>query len=353
MATMYQGQEAEKTGRIVDEVITAAPLLNYLDHRICKANTIEGWRSKNVGLFGPRPYGFGAKNIKSDYERYTASMFNYDGKLTVENALLESQANMGIPAGDFLAREGTKILKGGLVLLNKVLWYGTDLMSYVSPGIRQIIAPFMTVSAKTTYQSFDTSDKSVLASKDYKAACADNSGTSVYFIVKANKGLEVLWGNGRGIRRGSLKDIEVPAEAVDGTPGSFEGKVQHFTATMGLLNNELYYIGRLKNITSDTGLTDKMIIKAKAEIFDAFDVEPTAVFMNKAARSMLRESRYDSADYVDGVSPNTRYAKLPTEVDGIPIIVDNCILNDESKESLAADGKKTLLSVQGVARLEK
>lgn len=349
MANMYQGQETEKAGRMVDEVITSAPLLRYLDSRTTQLNTIEGWRAKSIGLFGPRPYGFGAESITSNYERYTASLYNYDGKLEVELALLRDQANSGIPNKDFFAREGTNVLRGGMVLLDKVLFYGTDLLDFVSPGLTQLIAPYMTVSANPAYQSFTESDYNTT---EYKNAVKDTSGTSVYFIVKMNKGLEVIWGNGEGIRRGQLKDTEVQAKSVKGRPGSFEGKVQHFTAKMGLLNNELYFIGRLKNITKDTGLSDAMIQDAIAQIFNGFDHKPTALFMNDFAVTWLRKSRHTNQDYVAGVSPNTVYAKKPTEVDGIPIIVDNNILLSETKEAIRKDGEKTFLEASGKTMLK-
>lgn len=349
MAQMYQGQEKEKAGRMVDEVITSAPLLQYLDSRTTKMNTIEGWRAKKIGLFGPRPYGFGAKSISSNYERYTASLYRYDGKLEAENALLEDQANSGIPFGEFFAREGSNVLRGGVVLLDKILFYGSDLMDYVSPGITQLIAPYMTVSANPAYQNFTESDYS---STTYKNAVKDTSGTSVYFIVKINKGLEVVWGNNEGIRRGQLKDAEIEAPAVDGTPGSFEGKRQHFTAKMGLMNNDLYCIGRLKNVTKDTGLSDAMIQDAIAQIFNGFNFKPTAIFMNDFAVTWLRKSRHTNQDYVAGVSPNTIYAKQPTEVDNIPIIVDNNILLNETKEAIREDGKKAFIEASGKTMLK-
>lgn len=350
MATMYQGQEKEKAGRMVDEVITSAPLLQYLDSRTTRMNTIEGWRAKTIGLFGPRPYGFGAKSLKSNYERYTASLYRYDGKLEVENALLEDQANSGIPNGEFFAREGLNVLRGGVVLLDKILYYGTDLMDYVSPGLTQLIAPFMTVSADPAYRNFTPED---YKSTTYKNAVKDTSGTSVYFIVKLNKGLEVVWGNGEGVRRGIIKDTEIEAKTVDGEPGSFEGKVQHFTAKMGLLNNNLYCIGRLKNVKADSGLSDAMITDAIAQIFDGFDFQPTAIFMNKTARTWLRASRHTNQTYVEGVSGSTVFAKLPTEVDGIPIIIDNNILLNETKEAIRAEGKNAMLAVSGKAMMER
>lgn len=349
MAEMYQGEEREKAGRLVDEVIGSAPLLNYLDNRTTNANVVIGFRSKDAAFFGPRPYGFGAKTLKSHYESYTASMSPYDGKLEVEDALLRDAAAAGTPAKDFFAREGQKTVEAGLVLLDKLAWYGTDMMKYVSPGLTQLIAPYMTVSAKSAYREFKEEDRS---KAEYKTACKDFSGTSVYFIVKKNAGLEVLWGNGSGINRGKIKDAEIESDTVDGEPGSFEGKRQHFWAKMGIVNHELYFIGRLKNVSADTGLTDEMIIDAMAEIFDGFNVEPTAIFMNKRARNLLRKSRHGISKYVADASSPTKYAKMPTEVDGVPIIVDINIADDETKTSLVAEGKKAYLATKTSARLE-
>lgn len=349
MAKIYQSQEAEKAGRMVDEVIGSAPLLNYLDQRVTQYSNIEVYRSKDAPFFGPRPYGFGAKNLESHYEKETCQLYRYDGKVEIENALLEDTANSGMPKGEFFATESTKVLRAGVVLLDKILFYGPDLMEHVSPGLTQLIAPYMTVSANPAYSAFTEADHGTEA---YENACNDTSGTSVYFIVKMDRGLEVAWGNGSGIRRGPIKDTEVYAKTVSGEMGSFEGKVQHFTAKMGLVNNQLYCIGRLKNITKTTGLTDDMIINAISEIFDGFDVEPTAIFMNKFARTLLRKSRSTVTKYVKGTSGNTTYANTPKEVDDTLIIIDNNILVDESKASIAAEGKKALLSVNGKATMK-
>lgn len=349
MQELYQTQEAEKDGRLVDEVVASAPLLNYLDSRTIPGISIECWRCKAVPFFGPRPIGYGAKNLKGFYEKVPASLFHFDGKLEVDAALLEVEKNQGgLSPASLVARTAKDIMDGGMKLLDLNLLYGSKLGAGFGLGLHQVIAPFMTVSANSEYAKFDATSESVRKSKEYLAACADNTGSSVYFICKKNAALEVLWGNGKGIRRGRLRDVEVDGETVDGIVGTFEGKVQHFSAWVGLFPRNQFAIGRMKNITAETGISDAAIIEAKSLIFDELDMEVTAIVMNKSVRSMLQKNRAN-VQAVHGLGSATLYAATPTEVDGIPILVDNNIQMDESDEALAKLGRKQLAEAKGRA----
>lgn len=81
---------------------------------------------------------------------------------------------------------------------------------------------------------------------------------------------------------------------------------------------------RICNLTSDAnkGLTDKLAGKA-------LDLLPTGMkpdvwFMNKRSRTQLRESR---------ITPEVAYPPMPTELEGIPIVVTDSVGATDNTES--------------------
>ena len=57
--------------------------------------------------------------------------------------------------------------------------------------------------------------------------------------------------------------------------------------------------------------------------------------MSRATRARLQQSRAESFVYPKGTAGKTPYAELPTEFEGIPIIVTDALLADETEANIA------------------
>ena len=350
LADIQQNTTPEKDYNFVDEVITHAPLLNYFDHEVSASTTFQGFRRKGIPHIGPAPVGYGAKNMKSFYETFVAQLFHFDGKIEIQQSLLDVEASNGIPAGKVWERTKRDAGEGSMEYLNRYLYYGPKLGKGIFPGIHQLIGPYMTESVDPSYQNFTPAQHSQQA---YKNAVKDNTGTSIYFVCKGNKNAVVKWGLNKGIHTSPIIKMDVPAETINGEDGSLEAQVQHMKCWMALYERNAFTFGRLKNIKSSSTISDKVIRQKMHGIFDLLGMKVTAMFMHPMVVSMLQDSRAAAMVYPNGsMAQQGTDSKRPTEVDGVPIIEDDTILLDETDAAIAAQGKEDIIKANPTASLE-
>lgn len=352
LADIQQNTTPEKDFALVDEVITKAPLLNYLDHEVSPSTTFQGVRRKGIPHIGPAPIGYGAKQLKSFYETFIGQLFHFDGKIEATLTLLEAEGANGIPAGKVWERIKRDAAEGSMQYLNRCLYYGEKLGRGIFPGIHQLIGPYMTESVDPNYQNFDPKDDKNKPA--YKTAVADNSGTSIYFVCKGNRNAVIKWGLNKGIHTSRLNFIELDADTIDGEDGSTEAQVQHLKCWVCLYGRNAFTFGRIKNIKPSSTINDKVIRKKLHGIFDQLNMKVTAMFMHPMVVSMIQDSRAAAMVYPSGsMAQQGTDATRPTAVDGIPIIEDDTILLDETDAAIAAQGKEDIIKANPTASLER
>lgn len=174
----------------------------------------------------------------------------------------------------------------------------------------------------------------MIISADSSKAADNYDGTSVFAVVEGPKGVHWRWGRDKGITLGTFKDALIPGKDPEtGEPGAIPGKVADLTAFVALVNNSKLSAARLKNIGTAEGTTlddDKL-----AELLALFPagVRVTKFIMNRMALEQLRKSRRVVSVSVDGGKAggdSSGSAPIPTHAHGIPILVTDSIVNNES-----------------------
>lgn len=146
-----------------------------------------------------------------------------------------------------------------------------------------------------------------------------STGSSVWGVRFGVKDIMWLVGNDGAM------SLSPPTEqrATDGSGKPYTIIVQELLSYIGLFFGTKYSAVRIKKLTADSGkgLTDSLLSQA-LEKFPA-GMGPDVWFMSRRSLGQLQRSRTT-------YSPTGNYAPLPTEYEGIPIIVTDNILNTES-----------------------
>lgn len=306
--------------QIVEEAIYAAPVFEKMPVKVLKGTEYKYQVRDSIPVIGPRPYNAGVEVLKSSYRTENAQCFPYDGKIEVDKLLAD-----GDPEGPqaLMAEEVVAHTKGTLFVLETALFYGDALSEFGMRGLRNTIADYMT-------QSLDPA-------KNSEETRADG-GASVWLLNMRPSHMSVLFGNSRTISFGPQKEQDVVRLTAEGEPGTMQAYIRHCTFHVGFVQKSIWAAARLVNESAANPLTDEKLADAMT-MFPAGE-KPTHIVMTSATLARLRKSRSSQLTYRKGQSGQTVYAETPTEFEGIPIIVTDALLVDETAENIAALGKK-------------
>lgn len=302
----------QRDAQIVDEVAFAAPVLTTIPAAVIKGTTYSYRRRKNAPKIGPRPANKGVKVYKTDYEEKNDQCFIYNGRLAIDEMVANADAE---GPGSYLKDEAESHTQGLMCSLEQSFFYGKSLSQYGMPGLVDTIGDYMTLSA---IDSVNTS------------GIAQAGGASVWAIIKDPKKLRLIFGNSKAISFGPVRRESV----ITGTGEEFTALKQDIGVWVGLSQRDEYAVARLCNISDANPLTDAMLAKL-LEVFPS-GYTPTELIMNRHTRALLQQTRSTSMVYpkLKGGS-QVAYAPLPTEYEGIPIVVTDALLNDETAANIA------------------
>jgi len=151
------------------------------------------------------------------------------------------------------------------------------------------------------------------------------TASSVYGINTDTQGVQLVFGAGTTFELGEWRIENV------GTASVYPAHVANLTAWVGMQVGSKYSVGRLKDATADSGggVTDAKL----AELLSKYPVgyRPNYWLMNRRSAFQLQSSRSSSVIYsgVKSSSGAEVFAPLPSESNGIPIVITDSILNDE------------------------
>lgn len=310
--------------QIVEEAIYAAPVFDLMPVKVIKGTDYKYQVRETIPMIGPRPYNAGVEALKSAYRTENAQCFPYDGKIEVDKLLAD-----GDPEGPqaLMAEEVVAHTKGTLFGLETALFYGDAVSEYGMRGLCNTIADYMTQSLDPEKNSEET---------------REDGGCSVWLINARPSHMSVMFGNSRTISFGPQKEQDVVRLTPDGEPGTMQAYIRHCTFHVGFVQKSIWASARLVNESDAHPLTDEKLADALM-LFPAGE-KPTHIVMNRATLNRLRKSRSAQLTYRKGQSGQTTYAETPTEFEGIPIVVTDALLVDETAEAIAALGKKKKVS---------
>lgn len=297
---------SDRTIGLIEENLNAAPELEVLP-----ARTIKGTAFKTLVRTGYPSTGFrsaneGVEPKKSTYVNKTFETFYYDGQMEVDN-MVASADEQGIAHA--LAMEEDGHGRAFLLVGGKQVWYGIngggDAKGF--PGAQEIVDSSLVVDATGT---------------------TNNTASSIYAVVAAPKFMEVILGNETilTVDEWRKQTITRSSKELTAWKNSLEGYI-------GCAWYSKYAVGRIKNVTADSGkgATDSLL----ADLFAAFPVgvKPTHIFMSRRSRKQLQKSRTVTLQGNASGNPKGNQgliAPVPTEYDGVPIIATDSILDTEA-----------------------
>lgn len=294
---------------LIEEVIAAYPELSgsYMGKQIPNvgaARTIKGTQYKTLVRTAVPRGGFRAANQgvtsgKSTYENRLVETFIFNSRWQCDKAVADAHED-GPSA--FIAIEGAGQTLGAVQTLAQQFYYGRDNGGDAQghPGLIDSVDASMVVDA---------------------TGSTVGGGSSVWLVKFGPRDVQWVWGE-----NGSLDLSDVRIESVvdenDATK-KFTAYVQEILGYPGVQVGSRWSIVRIKNLTAQPGktLTDALLYDALAKY--PAGVLPDAIFMSRRSHNQLRASR--TATNSTGVP-----APLPTDIEGIPIVTTDGIVDTEA-----------------------
>jgi hypothetical protein len=290
---------------LIEETLTYAP-----EVQILPARTIRGTSYKVVSRTSYPGVGFRAANegstpTKSSFENQLIECYILSGAVQADIAVARAYEDGEQAWKDV---EAVGVMRQALIELGSQVIYGTSVDSKGFPGLQAIHTAFnagLVVDAGGT---------------------TGGTASSVYGINTDTQGVQLVFGSGTTFELGEWRIENV------GTDTVYPAHVANLTAWVGMQVGSKYSVGRLKDATADSGagVTDAKL----AELLSKYPVgyRPNYWLMNRRSAFQLQVSRSASTvqNGVKTSSGSEIFAPLPTESNGIPIVITDSILNDEA-----------------------
>jgi hypothetical protein len=280
---------------LIDEAAKATPEITVVAGRPIKGVDY----TTLVRTSNPRPAfrnaNEGTATVKGEYvnRRYEAMVI--EPRWQCDKAVADASPD---GAEMFIAREAKSVLAGTFEQLASQFYYGTANDAKGFPGLASIVTDEMTVDAGGTTAA---------------------TGSSVWALSLSDEDVQWLLGGDAEMNLTPVREETL----YDGSSKPYRGYVQDMLLRVGLKVGNLKALGRIVNLTADSGkgLTDDAIY----DLLALFPVgkQPTHLFMSRRSRKQLQSSRTKTS--LTGAP-----APMPTEVDGIPIVPTESIVDTEA-----------------------
>src|SRR5579884_2549206 len=287
---------------LVDETTKAHPEITAVAARTIKGISFKTWVRTGLPATGFRNANEGGIVDHSQYENRLIDTYIFNPRIEVDKAVADADED---GAAAFLTYEMQGTLESSFQTLGKQFYYGRANDAKGFPGLIDMVSATYTQDAGGT---------------------TANTGTSVWGIKTGEKLVQWVWGaNGQF----QPSDVMVQRVTDSNTPAKpYTAYIQEILARPGLQIGNIRGVGRIKKITDDNGhtLTDSLL----AQWLALFEVgwRPDLILMNRRARRQLQQSRtvtlFGQAGGKFRGSEGT-IAPVPTEYDGIPILVTDSI----------------------------
>ena len=290
---------------LIEETLTYAP-----EVQIMPARTIRGTSYKIASRVSYPGVGFRAANegstpTKSEFENQLIECYILSGAVQADVAVARAYEDGEQAWKDI---ESVGVMRQAMIELGSQVIYGTSHQAKGFPGLQAIHTAFnsgLVVDAGGT---------------------SAGTGSSVYGINTDTQGVQLVFGAGTTFELGEWRIENV------GTSSVYPAHVANLTAWVGMQVGSKYSVGRLKDATADSGMgvTDAKL----AELLSKYPVgyRPNYWLMNRRSAYQLQVSR-SASTVQNGVKTSSGaeiFAPLPTESNGIPIVITDSIGNTEA-----------------------
>ena len=290
---------------LIEETLTYAP-----EVQIMPARTIRGTSYKIASRVSYPGVGFRAANegstpTKSEFENQLIECYILSGAVQADLAVARAYEDGEQAWKDI---ESVGVMRQAMIELGSQVIYGTTADAKGFPGLQAIHTAFnsgLVVDAGGT---------------------TGGTASSVYGINTDTQGVQLVFGAGTTFELGEWRIENV------GTSSVYPAHVANLTAWVGMQVGSKYSVGRLKDATADSGagVTDAKL----AELLSKYPVgyRPNYWLMNRRSAYQLQVSR-SASSVQNGVKTSSGaeiFAPLPSESNGIQIVITDSIANDEA-----------------------
>jgi len=283
---------------LIEETLTYAP-----EVQIMPARTIRGTSYKIASRVKYPGVGFRAANegstpTKSEFESQLIECYILSGAVQADVAVARAYEDGEQAWKDV---ESVGVMRQAMIELGSQVIYGTSVDSKGFPGLQAIHTAFNSGLVVGAGGSADLS--------------------SVYGINTDTQGVQLVFGAGTTFELGEWRIENV------GTGSVYPAHVANLTAWVGMQVGSKYSVGRLNSVGSNSGggVTDGKL----AELLSKYPVgyRPNYWLMNRRSAYQLQVSRSASSvqNGVKTSSGSEIFAPLPTESNGIPIVITDSI----------------------------
>lgn len=329
MKTLADVQLATGTAldtKLVNDVATDTPLLNMMPCEVIKGTSIITRHVTSIPKIGPNPLGAGVPVTRSHFKQKRAECHHFGGMIEVQKALAEADPR---GKGALIAEEAKLSTGGALFTIEQNMIYGNAMDPDGMPGILDGIGDHMTISIDPAHNT---------------DATREHGGASVLALRLKPEDITLMFGNAKALNFEPVEKVTTPCETRDGKPGKMTVYQQELSIWCGVTVKSEFSAARLVNESATNPLKDE----ALADLIALFPAskQPTVLVMTKKTRARLQKSRAAAMGYQKKTSGQTPYAELPTEYEGIPIVVVDTMLDDETLDNIKAAGAEDHITIR-------
>jgi hypothetical protein len=289
---------------LIEESIQAHPEL------LGPGRTIRGTSYKTMIRTALPTTGFrdaneGVAAVKSTYKNKLVETFIVNARIETDRAVADAYED-GPEA--VMAIEASGVMESVMRSLASQFYYGTA--STVGSS-----------AAASASKGFPGLIETYNTSIEVDMAGAGSAASSVWAVKWGAGDVQWVYGN-----NGSMTLTDTTLERVlDGSTNPYTAYVRELLAYVGLQQVNVNSVGRIRDITTATGLSDNDI----ANLLSAFPtgVKPDVLYMSRRSLRLLRASR--TATLSNGGTDRLTGLPFPDESLGIPIRVTDAIRDTE------------------------
>jgi hypothetical protein len=298
MPTLYDAMQAAGITPLVpilNEVKKSAPELDYLGTMPIPGLSYKTLVRTDLPKPSFRRANRGAALSASVYENRIVSCMISDTPWEVDVAVAMSNP---LGAGVSIGMEALAMLRGFGLMIGSQLYYGTANDAEGFPGIQGVVDSERLINATGT---------------------TANQASSLYALRLGVEGVQLLLGNNQALQVSDVTKVR----KTDSDGRVFDAYRQNLLCFPGLHIATTFAVGRICNLTTENGkgLTDALIYELLSRFPEG--EQPDVLFCSRRSKEQLRKSR--TATTATGAA-----APRVTEVEGIPLLSTDSILNTEA-----------------------
>jgi hypothetical protein len=287
---------------LIEESLQAAPEVATIPGRTIAGTSFKCLLRTDLPTVGFRSMNQGVAASKSTFAEKLVQAYILGSRVEIDKAFLDGN-EMG--AEEFKAVEAAGVMEAALRKVGTQVFYGVSSDAKGFPGLQA-----MTDSA-------------------YEVNAAGSTAkTSCYAVRFGPQAVQFVFGKNTPFVLSDWRDESL----ADSDGNKFQGQVADLTSWVGLQCVSKHAVGRIKNIGTDTGkgMTDALVAEM---LSNWYGPSPDVLFMNRRSAYQLQTSR--SVTIFAGPSQKVSadigaIAPLPTESNGIPIVVTDQLTSAEA-----------------------